>query len=45
LIKFNGRLLIGSAATTSYSQPDWQEGAVAAAWQGLTSLRERAMRG
>jgi monoamine oxidase len=45
LSKFENRLLIGSAATTPYSQPDWQEGAVAAGWQALTSLHERAMRG
>ena len=42
--KFENRLLIGSAATAPYSQPDWQEGAVAAGWQALTSLHERAMR-
>jgi monoamine oxidase len=45
LTKVENRLLIGSAATTQYSQPDWQEGAVAAGWQALTSLHERAMRG
>jgi len=45
LSKVENRLLIGSAATTPYSQADWQEGAVAAAWQALTSLHERAMRG
>ncbi len=45
LSKVENRLLIGSAATTPYSQPDWQEGAVAAGWQALTSLHERAMRG
>lgn len=44
LSKVENRLLIGSAATTPYSQPDWQEGAVGAAWQALTSLHERAMR-
>jgi monoamine oxidase len=38
------RLLIGSAATAPYSEPDWQEGAVAAAWQALTLLHEHAMR-
>jgi len=43
LSKFDGRLLIGSAATTPYSQPDWQEGAVAAGWQALNSLHARAM--
>jgi monoamine oxidase len=45
LSKVDNRLLIGSAATAPYSEPDWQEGAVAAAWQALTSLHERAMRG
>ena len=44
LSKVENRLLIGSAATAPYSEPDWQEGAVAAAWQALTSLHERAMR-
>jgi monoamine oxidase len=44
LSKMEKRLLIGSAATAPYSEPDWQEGAVAAAWQALTSLHERAMR-
>jgi len=43
--KFDGRLLIGSAATTNYSQPDWQEGAVSASWQALNTLHEHAMRG
>ena len=45
LAKMENRLLIGSAVTAPYSQPDWQEGAVAAAWQALTSLHQRAMRG
>jgi monoamine oxidase len=45
LSKMENRLLIGSAATTPYSQPDWQEGAVSAGWQALTTLHERAMRG
>ena len=45
LSKVDNRVLIGSAATAPYSEPDWQEGAVAAAWQALTSLHERAMRG
>ena len=44
LSKVENRLLIGSAATTPYSEPDWQEGAIAAAWQALTSLHEHAMR-
>jgi monoamine oxidase len=42
--KVDNRILIGSAATAPYSEPDWQEGAVAAAWQAVTSLHERAMR-
>ncbi len=45
LSRMENRLLIGSAATTPYSQPDWQEGAVSAGWQALTTLHERAMRG
>jgi monoamine oxidase len=44
LTKVENRIIIGSAATTSYSQPDWQEGAVSAGWQALKSLHERAMR-
>jgi monoamine oxidase len=44
LSKMDNRLLIGSAATAPYSQPDWQEGAVAAGWQALTTLHERAMK-
>ena len=42
--KVDNRILIGSAATAPYSEPDWQEGAVAAAWQAVKSLHERAMR-
>jgi monoamine oxidase len=45
LSKVDNRILIGSAAAAPYSEPDWQEGAVAAGWQALTSLHERAMRG
>jgi monoamine oxidase len=45
LAKMDNRLLIGSAATAPFSQPDWQEGAVAAAWQALTMVHERAMKG
>jgi monoamine oxidase len=45
LSKVENRIIIGSAATAPYSQPDWQEGAVAAGWQALKSLHERAMRG
>jgi monoamine oxidase len=43
--KVDNRVLIGCAAAAPHSEPDWQEGAVAAAWQALTSLHERAMRG
>jgi monoamine oxidase len=43
--KVDNRIIVGSAATAPYSEPDWQEGAVAAGWQALTSLHERAMRG
>ena len=42
--KVDNRILIGSAAAAPYSEPDWQEGAVAAAWQAVKSLHERAMR-
>ncbi|HVB38789.1 MAG TPA: FAD-dependent oxidoreductase, partial [Vicinamibacterales bacterium] len=42
--KLDNRLLIGSAATAPHSQPDWQEGAISAAWQALTTIHERAMR-
>lgn len=41
--RMDNRLLIGSAATTPHSQPDWQEGAVSAGWQALTTLHARAM--
>jgi monoamine oxidase len=41
--KVDNRILIGSAAAAPYSEPDWQEGAVAAAWQAVKSLHERAM--
>ena len=44
LSKVDNRILIGSAATAPYSEPDWQEGAVAAGWQALKSLHERAMK-
>ena len=40
----DNRVIIGSAATTPESTPDWMEGAVAAGWQALTSLHDRAMR-
>ena len=45
LSKIDNRILIGSAATTPHSEPDWQEGAVSAGWQALASIHERAMRG
>jgi monoamine oxidase len=44
LTKVENRIIIGSAVTAPYSEPDWQEGAVAAGWQALKSLHERAMR-
>jgi monoamine oxidase len=44
LAKLENRIVIGSAATAPYSSPDWLEGAVAAAWQALKALHERAMR-
>ena len=45
LQQVDNRIIIGSAAATPRSAPDWQEGAVAAGWHALTSLHERAMRG
>jgi monoamine oxidase len=42
--KVDNRIVLGSAATAPYSEPDWQEGAVAAAWQALTLVHNRAMR-
>ena len=44
LSRVENRILIGCAATTPASEPDWQEGAVAAGWQAVKSLHERAMR-
>ena len=44
LAKIDNRIVIGSAATAPSSSPDWMEGAIAAGWQALTSLHERAMR-
>ena len=43
--KVDNRIILGSAATAPYSEPDWQEGAVAAGWQALRLVHERAMRG
>ena len=45
LSKVDNRILIGSAAVTRHSEPDWQEGAVSAGWQALQLVHERAMRG
>lgn len=45
LSKMENRLVIGSAAVCPYSEPDWQEGAVAAGWQTVKSVHERAMKG
>ena len=42
--KADNRIVLGSAAVAPYSEPDWQEGAVAAAWQALKLLHDRAMR-
>jgi monoamine oxidase len=42
--KVDNRIVLGSAAVAPYSEPDWQEGAVAAAWQALKLLHDRAMR-
>ena len=45
LSKIDNRIVIGSAVTCPASAPDWQEGAVAAGWQALKTIHERAMRG
>ena len=45
LSKVDNRILLGSAAVTPHSEPDWQEGAVSAGWQALKLVHERAMRG
>ena len=45
LSKMENRLVIGSAAVCPYSEPDWQEGAVAAGWQTVKTIHERAMKG
>ena len=44
LSRVENRIIIGCAATAPTSEPDWQEGAVSAGWQALTSLHNRAMR-
>jgi monoamine oxidase len=43
LSKVDNRIVLGSAANTPHSEPDWQEGAIAAGWQALKSIHERAM--
>jgi len=43
LSKVENRIVIGSAVVAPASEPDWQEGAIAAAWQTLKSLHARAM--
>ena len=45
LSKVDTRILLGSAAVTPHSEPDWQEGAVSAGWQALELVHARAMRG
>lgn len=45
LSKMDNRILLGSAANTPHSEPDWQEGAISAGWQALKTIHERAMRG
>jgi monoamine oxidase len=44
LSRVENRIIIGCAATAPTSEPDWQEGAVSAGWQAVTSLHTRAMR-
>jgi monoamine oxidase len=44
LAAIDNRIVIGAAAATPVSSPDWMEGAVAAGWQALTALHDRAMR-
>jgi monoamine oxidase len=44
LAAIDNRIVIGAAAATPQSSPDWMEGAVAAGWQALTALHDRAMR-
>jgi monoamine oxidase len=44
LSKMENRLVIGSAAVCPFSEPDWQEGAVAAGWQTVKSIHEHAMK-
>jgi monoamine oxidase len=44
LSKLDNRILLGSAANTPHSEPDWQEGAISAGWQALKTIHDRAMR-
>jgi monoamine oxidase len=44
LAQVDNRLILGSAATTPRSAPDWQEGAIGAGWHALERVHERAMR-
>ena len=44
LSKVDNRIVVGSAAVTPHSEPDWQEGAISAGWQALKFIHERAMR-
>ena len=44
LSQVDNRIVLGSAAVTPVSHPDWQEGAIGAAWQALKLIHERAMR-
>ena len=44
LSKVDNRIVVGSAAVTPHSEPDWQEGAISAGWQALEFIHERAMR-
>ena len=44
LSKVDNRIVLGSAANTPHSEPDWQEGAISAGWQALKFIHERAMR-
>ena len=45
LSKVDNRIVVGSAAVTPHSEPDWQEGAISAGWQALKFIHERAMKG
>jgi monoamine oxidase len=43
LASVDNRIVIGSTATAPSASPDWTEGAIAAGWQALRSLHDRAM--